>query len=99
MTYNFDIRIDRMNTNSVKYDGAEAKFGKKDIIPLWVADMDFKAAQPVIDALCARVQHGIFGYALRPSSFFEAVRDWQKRRNGCRKPAGNLCVVQSKLRQ
>ena len=82
MTYNFDIRIDRMNTNSVKYDGAEAKFGKKDIIPLWVADMDFKAAQPVIDALCARVQHGIFGYALRPSSFFEAVRDWQKRRNG-----------------
>ena len=82
MTYNFDIRVDRRNTDSLKYDGAESVFGKKDIIPLWVADMDFPTAQPVIDAICKRAKSGIYGYTLPPSSYFESVRDWQKKRNG-----------------
>lgn len=79
MKYNFDIPVDRRNTDSLKYDGAESVFGKKDIIPLWVADMDFPTAQPVIDAVCKRAKSGIYGYTLRPSSYFEAVRDWQKK--------------------
>ncbi|MGP1510527.1 MAG: MalY/PatB family protein [Treponema lecithinolyticum] len=82
MKYNFDIPVDRRNTDSLKYDGAESVFGKKDIIPLWVADMDFPTAQPVIDAMAKRNEHGIFGYTSRPASYFEAVRDWQKKRNG-----------------
>ena len=52
------------------------------MIPLWIADMDFKTAQPVIDALKARAEEGIWGYTSRPDSYYEAVCGWQKRRNG-----------------
>ena len=54
MKYNFDEIIDRSHNRSAKYDEAGKKFGSRDVIPLWIADMDFKTAQPVIDALKAR---------------------------------------------
>jgi cystathionine beta-lyase len=57
-------------------------FGTDDVIPLWIADMDFMTAQPIIDALKARACEGIWGYTSRPDSYFEAIRDWQMRRNG-----------------
>ena len=82
MTYNFDQIIDRSNNHSAKYDERKKKFGTDDVIPLWIADMDFKTAQPIIDALTARAQEGIWGYTARPTSYFEAIRNWQKRRNG-----------------
>ena len=82
MIYDFDTVIDRSGNRSAKYDERKNVFGREDVIPLWVADMDFKTAQPVIDALKARAEEGIWGYTSRPDSYFEAVRDWQSRRNG-----------------
>ena len=53
LKYNFDEVIDRSKNRSAKYDEREKKFGRKDVIPLWIADMDFKTAQPIIDAVKA----------------------------------------------
>lgn len=82
MKYNFDEVIDRSQNRSAKYDEAAKKFGRKDVIPLWIADMDFRTAQPIIDALKKRAEEGIWGYTSRPNSYYEAVCGWQKRRNG-----------------
>lgn len=81
MQYNFDQVVDRSNNHSAKYDERMKKFGTDDVIPLWIADMDFRTCQSVIDALTARAQEGIWGYTARPDSYFEAIRVWQKRRN------------------
>ena len=76
MTYNFDEPIPRTNTNSVKYDLRKKLFGKDDIIPMWVADMDFKVPPEVTEAIRKRSEHEVYGYSIRPDSFFEAIRDW-----------------------
>jgi cystathionine beta-lyase len=78
----FDIVIDRTNSNSAKWDkkGLERRFGDPDLLPLWVADMDFKAPQPIIDKLVQTAEYGIFGYSVLPPSFFESVLSWFKRR-------------------
>lgn len=78
----FDEVIDRNNTRSLKYDEMDNSFGRSDLLPLWVADMDFKAPQPVLDALHARLAHGIFGYASRPESYNQAFIDWHRTHNG-----------------
>ena len=82
MKYNFDEVIDRSQNRAAKYDERMKKFGREDVIPLWVADMDFRTAEPIIDALKERAEEGIWGYTSRPDSYFEAIRGWQKRRNG-----------------
>lgn len=82
MKYNFDEVIDRSNNHSAKYDERMKKFGTEDLIPLWIADMDFKTANCIIEALQARASEGIWGYTARPASYFEAIRAWQKKRNG-----------------
>ena len=79
--YNFDVVIDRANTYSAKYDELEMKFGTSDVIPMWIADLDFKIAKPVQDAMVKRALHGIWGYTSRPDEFFGAVKDWQKYKN------------------
>lgn len=81
MKYNFDEVIDRTNTRAAKYDERVKKFGTNEVIPLWVADMDFKTAQPIIDACTRKAKEGIWGYTSRPESYFQAVKNWQKRRN------------------
>lgn len=82
MKYDFDTVVDRSKNNAAKYDERIKKFGTDKVIPLWIADMDFKAPQPVIDALTARAQEGIWGYTSRSASYFEAICNWQQRRNG-----------------
>lgn len=82
MKYDFDEIVDRSKNRSAKYDERMKKFGREDVIPLWVADMDFKTAQPVIDACKAKAEEGIWGYTSRPESYYKAVCEWQKRRNG-----------------
>ena len=82
MKYNFDEVIDRSGNRSAKYDEREKNFGRGDVIPLWIADMDFRSPQPVIDALKARAEEGIWGYTSRPDSYFDAILGWQERRNG-----------------
>lgn len=82
MKYNFDEVVDRMGTNSIKWDGMDRVYSRDDILPLWVADMDFKAPKPVIDALIDRARHGIYGYSFRPDSYYEAIVDWIHKRHG-----------------
>ena len=82
MQYNFDEIVDRSNNRAAKYDERMKKFGRADVMPLWVADMDFKTAQPVIDALCERAQQGMWGYTARPDTYFDAVLGWQEKRHG-----------------
>ena len=82
MKYDFDQVIDRSANRAAKYDERIKKFGTNDVIPLWVADMDFKTAQPIIDALKSKAEEGIWGYTSRPDSYFDAICSWQQRRNG-----------------
>lgn len=77
--YNFDELIDRKNTNSLKYDFAVERGRPADVLPLWVADMDFRAPQPVLDALLKAVNHGIFGYSDVKEDYYHAVSAWFER--------------------
>ncbi|MGG4266919.1 MalY/PatB family protein [Peribacillus simplex] len=81
MKYNFDQEIRRLNTDCEKWDNIENQFGVKDVIPMWVADMDFQSPQPIIEALKQRVEHGVYGYTLRPDSYMESIVSWLKRRH------------------
>ena len=80
MATDFDLVIDRTGSASVKLDACNAVFGTEDIIPLWVADMDFAAPQVVSDALTQRAAHPIYGYSLYPETMFVAMQDWFQRR-------------------
>lgn len=82
MKYDFDEVIDRSGNRAGKYDERMKKFGTMDVIPLWVADMDFRTAQPIIDACVKKAEEGIWGYTSRPDSYFDAIIGWQERRNG-----------------
>ena len=81
MKYNFDEIINRKDNHSVKYNEL-GRFGTDDIIPLWIADMDFRTAEPVVRALKEKADHGIFGYVYRPDEYFDSFIRWQKRRYG-----------------
>lgn len=78
MYYDFNKQIERRGTNSLKYDFAAEKGKPEDILPLWVADMDFQTPQPVIDALVEASSHGVFGYTEVKSPYFETVQDWYR---------------------
>ncbi len=80
-TFDFDRLHDRRGTNSYKWDQSEALFGDKDILPLWVADMDFQSPPEVVKALTERAQHGVYGYTIRPQSYFDSLLEWLKRRH------------------
>ena len=73
----FDEIIERRNTNSTKWDANE----KDGVLPMWVADMDFRTAPPIIEAIEKRVQHGIFGYTKVPQAYFDAITGWFERRH------------------
>lgn len=77
MKYDFDKTIDRRGTNSYKWDSAP-----EGVLPMWVADMDFRTAPAIIDALQKRVAHGIFGYTRVPDAYYGAVTSWFSRRHG-----------------
>lgn len=79
--YNFDKVIERRGTASVKWDQVETMFGQADILPMWVADMDFEAPPAAIEAMKERAAHGIFGYTYRSPSYLEAVASWQERKH------------------
>ncbi|WP_421911645.1 MalY/PatB family protein [Marinobacter sp.] len=82
MPETFDQSIERENTCSVKYDARKAVFGREDVIPLWVADMDFPAPEAVTRALQERARHPVYGYTLFPESLYQSVIDWFERRHG-----------------
>ena len=80
MSYNFDEVVNRKNTGSIKYDFAAERGMPEDILPLWVADMDFKTPQAVIDALVKTSEHGIYGYSDMKYDYFDTLRTWYSRR-------------------
>ena len=81
MPINFDEIIDRRNTSCLKHDFAIERGYPADILPFWVADMDFRAPAPVIDALKARAEHGIFGYTQVKDDYFAVLQNWFRTRH------------------
>jgi len=106
MRYDFDTVIDRTDTNSVKYDLRGQLFGKKEVLPMWVADMDFPVADFILNAMRERLDHPILGYTFRSGSFSESVTSWLERRHKWKVsthaigfspgivPALNMCVME-----
>lgn len=78
----FDSVVERRNTRSLKYDFAAERGMPEDILPLWVADMDFRTSSYIEDALARRAKEGVFGYSEVKTPYFEIVRDWMVRRHG-----------------
>ncbi len=75
-TYNFDKVIDRRGTNALKTDALQEFYGRADLIPLWVADMDFETPAFITDALRRRLDHSLFGYTMEPAAYWPTVIDW-----------------------
>ncbi|HUW75662.1 MAG TPA: pyridoxal phosphate-dependent aminotransferase [Gallionella sp.] len=82
MSSEFDEIIPRRGTSSFKYDGRMEIFGTEDVVPLWVADMDFAVPAAVRDALVERAAHPIYGYTVYPESLYDALIAWQQKRHG-----------------
>ncbi len=81
MKYDFDRIVPREKSNCVKYDTCEETFGRPDIIPMWIADMDFPVAPFVENAMRARMEHPVYGYAVRSESYYRSITGWVERRN------------------
>lgn len=83
MKYNFDKPIDRTNTNSKKWNSEiykETYHGHTDLLPLWVADMDFKVAQPILNSMKEIIEHGVLGYTSTDEEYYRAIINWNKKR-------------------
>ena len=93
MSINFDEIIDRRGTSCLKYDFAVERGYPKDVLPFWVADMDFRAPVPVIDALAARTAHGIFGYTQIKDDYFNVLRDWFRTHHAWTVQRGELVIT------
>ena len=82
MNYNFDEIIDRNGTESVKWDGMTGRWGRNDLIPMWVADMDFRTAPFVVEALKKRLEHEVLGYTFAGKEWSESIINWLRERHG-----------------
>lgn len=91
--YHFDQVIDRKGTASVKYDGGPEILGRDDLLPLWVADMDFALPEEVLERVKRRVDHGIFGYTMPNHHYYSAVSGWFERRHGMRIEKDSITAV------
>ena len=79
--YNFDCVVDRHDTCATKFEEMDAKFGRHDLLPFWIADMDFQACPAIIEALRSRLNHTVLGYTTPPDEFWSSITDWLKRRH------------------
>ena len=79
--YDFDKMTDRKGTSCSKWDNMSSMFTEKGLLPLWIADMDFRCCEEAIEAMRQRVDHGIFGYTVLPDSYFESIAGWMQRRH------------------
>jgi cystathionine beta-lyase len=82
LSFDFDQVIARSGTASVKHDGRAEYFGTLDVLPLWVADMDFAAPEAVTKALIQRAEHPVYGYTFYPESLYDSLITWMKKRHG-----------------
>ena len=76
MKYDFDQIIDRCGSGAIKCDGLEQWYGNSELLPMWVADMDFATPDFIVDAIKARLEHPIFGYTLEPERYRKAIINW-----------------------
>ncbi len=81
MQENFDEIIPRENTNCLKYDARKLRFGRADVQPLWVADMDFRVSDVITERFQQLINHGIYGYQLKPDTYYQAIEEWYKTRH------------------
>jgi cystathionine beta-lyase len=105
MKHSFDEEYDRRGTNSVKWEFAQEGedllniehtdrfFGPDRALPMWVADMDFRCPEPVVEALIARAEHGIFGYSAPTDDFLHSVVNWMERRHGWNIDSNWICIT------
>lgn len=82
MRYDFDEHIERRGTDCAKWDSLGNVFGSKEILPFWIADMDFKAPPEILDALRSRIDHGVLGYPVVTDSLYDAIINWERTRHG-----------------
>ena len=81
MKYDFNKIVDRSKYHSVKWDELETIFGAQDVLPMWVADMEFRSPKPVIEAIKKAAEHGIYGYTSRPDSYNQEIIDWIEKKH------------------
>ncbi len=105
MDHNFDVEVGRRDTNSVKweflqsdedllkFEQTDSCFGEDRVLPMWVADMDFRSPGPVVEALVARARHGIYGYSAPTQAFRQSVLRWMQRRHGWKIKPEWICVT------
>ena len=91
--YDFDKVIDRKGTNCVKFDGMKELFGREDLIPLWVADMDFETPDFIIDAMRERLEHPVLGYTLAYDSYWQSIIGWLYSRHSWRVEREWMCYI------
>lgn len=82
MVYDFDTIIDRLPTSSSKWSYRKQMTGYADVLPMWVADMDFACAPEIVEAIKARAAHPIYGYTARTDGYYNGLINWMKKRNG-----------------
>ena len=80
MHWDFDRQIERRGTDSFKWGANERLFGRRDLLPFWVADMDFATPEPILQAIRDRCDHPLFGYGIRSEEYFQSIQDWLRER-------------------
>ena len=76
MKYDFDKVVDRSGSGDLKHEVLAERYGRGDLLPLWVADMDFETPQFITDALRKRLEHSLFGYTILPRDYWQTVAKW-----------------------
>ena len=72
--------VERCGTDCSKWDGLKEKFGEENLLAMWVADMEFKTCDEIVEAMMERTQHGVFGYSCVPDDYYQVFSDWMERR-------------------
>jgi len=91
--YNFDEIIERRGTSSVKYDRMDDIFGHKNLLSLWVADMDFRTPDFIVDAIKKRCEHEIFGYTFAPDEYYESIINWLQYKYNWKVTREYICYI------
>ena len=90
---NFDKVVDRVGSDSMKFANLQDRYGSDDVIPMWVADMDFKSCKKIVKALQNRAKEGVFGYPYNDESIYNSIYEWQKRRYGWDIKKGSISLA------
>lgn len=96
--FDFDTAVDRCGTHCMKYDCLRETFGSDDLMPLWIADMDFCVCPEIVDALTRRMSHHVYGYTTPSDSYWQSIIDWVGRRHGLKLEREELTFVPGVVR-